>query len=243
MPASRGLRRGVAAIATVVAVTCAALVPAASAPTTGDDVDAAVAAATAAVRDAFGGDAEVTITRPVLSLAPGALPVTRAVAEPGSRTGGIVRFVLHGRRDGSSMRVGRLAADVRVRAAHVRAARSLAPRTSLTADALEDVRDDIGRQPLAALPGIDVLVGARSRRAVGSGEVLTSMVVAVPELVTSGDEVVTVARVGALEARGRAVAAQSGSLGDAVVVINPDSRRRLRARVVAAGRVEVFHGS
>ena len=59
------------------------------------DVDAAVAAATQAVRDAFGGEAEVIVSAPVLSLAGDALRIDRAVPEPSSRTGGAVRFVLY----------------------------------------------------------------------------------------------------------------------------------------------------
>jgi flagella basal body P-ring formation protein FlgA len=55
--------------------------------------------------------------------------------------------------------------------------------------------------------------------------------------------VVTVAREGGLEVRGRAVAAQSGELGRTVIVVNPDSRKRLYGRVVAEGVVEVRHGS
>jgi flagella basal body P-ring formation protein FlgA len=55
--------------------------------------------------------------------------------------------------------------------------------------------------------------------------------------------VVTVARIGALEIRGRAIAAQSGSLGETVIVVNPESRKRLRGRIVADATVEVMHGS
>ena len=51
------------------------------------------------------------------------------------------------------------------------------------------------------------------------------------------------ARIGAVEVRGRAIAAQSGGLGETVIVVNPDSRKRLRARIVADATVEVIHGS
>jgi flagella basal body P-ring formation protein FlgA len=52
-----------------------------------------------------------------------------------------------------------------------------------------------------------------------------------------------VARVGGLEVRGRAIAFQSGSAGDTVIVVNPDSRKRLRGRVIGPALVEVLHGS
>ena len=62
-------------------------------------------------------------------------------------------------------------------------------------------------------------------------------------LVRSGRDVVTLARIEGLEVRGRAVAVQSGDLGEVVLVVNPDSRKRLRGRVVGPALVEVLHVS
>jgi len=207
------------------------------------DADAAVAVAADAVRLAFGGDAEVTITRPVLQLAVGGGAIAKAVPEPSSRTAGQVRFVLYGPAGAGSRRVGRLTADVRVRALHVRALGHVASRATLAADAIAVVRDDIGRQAFGPLPTIDVATGATTRKPLVEGEVVTKAALVARPLVASGDEVVTVARVGAVEVRGRAIASQAGELGDIVVVVNPDSRKRLHARVVASAVVEVRHGS
>ncbi|BCS33519.1 hypothetical protein TBR22_A27460 [Luteitalea sp. TBR-22] len=207
------------------------------------DLEAAVAAATQAVREAFGGEAEVTITAPVLTLAPGAGPIVRAVPEPASRTGGPVRFVLFGDEHATPARVGRLGAVVHVVAPHVRARQKVAAGEALTADALEGVRDDVGRQPLSPLPTLEAVRGLTTRKALQAGEVVTRLAAVVPALVNSGDEVVTIARVGALEVRGRAIAAQSGTLGQTVIVVNPDSKKRLRGRVVAEALVEVLHAS
>jgi flagella basal body P-ring formation protein FlgA len=207
------------------------------------DVDAAVAAARQAVRDAFGGDAEVTLTRPVLQLTPGAGAVVKAVPEPSSRTAGLVRFVLHGSADSGPTRVGRLTADVRVRARHVRVLGAVASRATLSGEAITAVHEDIGRQPFAPLPTLEDVTGAVARKPLVEGDIVTRSALVARPLVSSGDEVVTVARVGALEVRGRAIAAQSGDLGDTVIVVNPDSRKRLHARVVAGAVVEVLHGS
>lgn len=210
----------------------------------GQALDVAVTAAAAAVREAFGGDAEVVITRPVLQLTPGAGPILRAVPEPSSRTAGPVRFVLHGAADGTrSTRVGRLTADVRVRAPHVRVTAPMASRATLDAASLAATLDDVGRQPLVALPTLDDVVGATARKPLPEGAVVTRAALLARPLVSTGDEVVTVARIGALEVRGRAIAAQAGSLGETVVVVNPDSRKRLQGRVVAEALVEVGHGS
>lgn len=207
------------------------------------DVAAAVAAATRAVCDAFGGDADVTLTRPVLQLTPGARAVVKAVPEPSSRTAGSVRFVLYGGSAGSPTRIGRLTAHVRVRAGHVRVVGQVAPRATLRGEAIAVVRDDIGRQPFGPLPTLDEVTGAVARKPLTEGAIVTRSAMVARPLVASGDEVVTIARLGALEVRGRAIAAQSGGLGETVIVVNPDSRRRLHARVVAGALVEVLHGS
>lgn len=207
------------------------------------DVQAATTAAEAAVRDAFGGDVEVTISEPVLQAVAGAIGVVKAVPEPGSRSAGRVRFVLYGAGDGAATRLGRLTAVVRVRAAHVRARGPIDVRSTLVAESLEAVREDIGRQPFQPLPTLDDVVGGTTRKPLANKEVLTRSVLVARPLVASGDEVVTVARAGGLEVRGRAIAVQSGGLGDRVIVVNPDSRKRLYARVVADALVEVIHGS
>lgn len=207
------------------------------------DLDAAVAAATQAVREAFGGDADVILSAPVLSLTGDAGHIGRAVAEPSSRSAGPVRFVLYAAGDGVTPRVGRLTARVDVRAPHLRARQRVAARAAITPSDVEVVRDDIGRQLFAVLPTIAAIAGAVTRQALMPNEVIGSLVLVTRSLVTSGEEVVTVARVGAVEVQGRAIAAQSGRLGETVIVVNPDSHRRLRARVIADARVEVILGT
>ena len=39
------------------------------------------------------------------------------------------------------------------------------------------------------------------------------------------------------------VAATSGAVGDSVLVLNPDSKKQFRARVIAAGKVLVTRGN
>jgi len=63
-----------------------------------------------------------------------------------------------------------------------------------------------------------------------------------PTLVRAGDRVRAVARVGGVEAVVIAIAEQSGSAQQVIRVVNPDSRRAIRARVVAPGEVEVVNG-
>ena len=179
----------------------------------------------------------------VLSLTGDDAHVARAVPEPSSRTAGPVRFVLYAAGEEPARRIGRLTARVDVSATHVRARQRIAIRDVIVSDAVEVVRGDIGRQAFGVLPTVDAVIGAASRKALAAGEVITPIALVARDMVTSGKEVVTVARVGAVEVRGRAIAAQSGGLGETVIVVNPDSRRRLRARIVADAMVEVIHGS
>ncbi|HTV03537.1 MAG TPA: flagellar basal body P-ring formation chaperone FlgA [Luteitalea sp.] len=233
--------RTLAAVAGLWAV-CLLATPAAaqSAPA----LDAAMAAARQAVAGAFGDDAvEVTLARPVLSMAPDAMAPTSAVPEPGSRSGGLVRFVLYAAGAEAPRRVGRLTADVRVVAAHVRARAAVAARVTPSPDMVDAVREDIGRQPFMALPTLAAVTTSTTRRSLMAGEVITTTALTVPAAVTSGDEVVTVARISGIEVRSRAIASQSGVPGDTVILVNPDSRKRLRGRVVGPALVEVLHGS
>ena len=170
------------------------------------------------------------------------IAVTRMVAVPdvGARVGGFVRFLLY--EDAKQeRRAGSVDADVHVSAPHLRARRALAHRAMLDANDLERVTADVGRMPLEALPDERLLAGARVSRPIAEGRpILASMVVGT-QLVKSGDEVQTVVRIGALEARGAAVAAQGGALGDEIRVVNVESKRALRARVTGEGEVEVIH--
>ncbi len=62
-----------------------------------------------------------------------------------------------------------------------------------------------------------------------------------PTLVRAGDRVRATARVGGVEAVVIAIAAQNGVAQQIIRVVNPDSRRAIRVRVVAAGEVEVVN--
>jgi flagella basal body P-ring formation protein FlgA len=170
------------------------------------------------------------------------MAVMRMVAVPdaGAKVGGFVRFLLY--EDAKhERRAGSVDAEVFVTAPHVRARRALAHRTTLEASDFERVTADVGRMPLEALPDEALLTGARVTRPVAEGQAIVATMVASTQLVKSGDEVRTIVRIGALEARGSAIAAQSGALGDEIRVVNAESKRALKARVSGEGEVEVIH--
>jgi flagella basal body P-ring formation protein FlgA len=170
------------------------------------------------------------------------MAIARMVAVPdaGARVGGSVRFLLY--EDAKhERRAGSVDADVHVSAPHLRARRALAHRTVLGPGDFERITSDVGRMPIEALPDERALAGARVSRPIAEGRAILASMVASTQLVRSGDEVQTVVRIGALEARGSAVAAQSGTLGDEIRVVNVESKRALKARVTGEGEVEVIH--
>lgn len=166
----------------------------------------------------------------------------QAIPDPGAKVGGPVRFALRVRRRGSdTVRIGRAEAGVTVRAMHPRASRDIARGTVITEADIEMVIDSVGRVPLKPVP--PVAPGLKALRAIRSGDVLRAKMFAGTALVKAGDEVVTRASVGGVEVTGRAIAAQSGQFGRVIRVVNPDSGKRLRGRVVGEREVEVFHES
>ncbi len=166
-----------------------------------------------------------------------------AVPDAGSRTGGFARFVLYdGRGNGATTptrRVGVADAEIFIVSEQLQARRPIARGNVIATEDVEIVRDDVGRVPLRPIPTTRGAIGARAIRAIAAGDRLSLGMIASPALVKSGDEVQTVVRVGAIEARGTAVAAQTGVLGAEIRVVNSSTRRSLRARVIGAREVEV----
>jgi flagella basal body P-ring formation protein FlgA len=201
-----------------------------------DEVRGAIARAVAA---RFGAGATVTVDEMHVRLSPARGAGQLAVhIEPGARVGGLMRFAL---RWADRRHAGEADAVVRVEAECARARRDLERGTLLAADDFEVARGDVGRGGLRPCP--TDLLGSRLLRGLAAGEVVSPQAVSVSPLVRSGDAVVTRVRVPGVEVSGRAVASQSGELGDVIRVVNTESGRALRARVTGRGEVEVIHGS
>jgi len=156
--------------------------------------------------------------------------------EPGARLDRPARFTLLA----SGRRVGFAVATVAVEAPHVRITCDTG-RGPLTAACLEVMAGDPGPVLLEALPTMDDAVGSRPGRPLAVGEVVTFAVLGHPMAVRSGETVDIRAVAGRVEVAGRAVALQSGRVGDTIRLVNPESRREVRGRIVARGRVEVWN--
>jgi flagella basal body P-ring formation protein FlgA len=165
-------------------------------------------------------------------------PLT-AVPDAGARTGGFVRFVIYDSKQATPRRVAAADAEIFAVTEQVQTRHVIARSKLITAEDVEIIRDDVGRVALRPIPSGGVVIGARALRPIAAGDRVAFAMISSPALVKSGDEVQTVVRVGSLEARGTAVAAQTGALGAEIRVVNRDTRRSLRARVIGAREVEV----
>lgn len=209
------------------------------------------AAVIEAVQARMGAAVQVTLGEPRVR-STGALPARlAAVADVGSHTGGSVRFMLFERDAAARVpattvpararRVGSVDVEVDVQAEQLRARGPIARGADITAADVEPAIAGVGRVPFKPLPAAGRALGARAARDIAAGQVITAALLVVSPLVQSGDEVTTRVRVGALEARGIAVAAQSGALGDEILLVNAESRRRLKGRITGKREVEVLH--
>jgi flagella basal body P-ring formation protein FlgA len=153
-----------------------------------------------------------------------------------------VEFVVIGAgANGRPVQVGRGHAHVFVTVPHAQAARTLTRGSTLNADDIVECTSDPGAVPLRRLPTARELVGATTRRDVAGGEVLTLQTATLPPAVKVGDTVQAVALVGSVRVSAELTAMDTGAEGAIVRVVNRETRRELRARVVRSGVVEVIH--
>lgn len=193
-----------------------------------------------AVRARMGEDAHVEISGLEVE-GQGFAEFVEAVPFPDARVGGRVQFRLLDAGGGGerARHAGRASAVIGVEVEHVRA-RTLLPRgRDVAEDDIEASRDRLPSLPLRRLPRSSEVTGARALVHVAPGEVVTRSAVSARAAVRSGQTVRAIARVDGLEVVASLVAVQDGAPGAVIRVVNRESRKELRARVVAGGVVEV----
>lgn len=196
----------------------------------------------AELRSRLGSEADITIGNVHVSLREGTAGSLAVVPSPQATLDAPVEFTVIGAGPGGRpMQVGRGRADVFVSVPHVQAARTLARGSVLTADDLVSITGDPGGVPLKRLPTAKDLVGATLRRDAASGDVLTLQEAALPLAIRAGDTVQALATIGAVQVWAELTAVDNGAEGAVVRVVNRETRRELRARVLRAGVVEVLH--
>ena len=212
------------------------------------DADAARVAIVESVRVRLGGEADIRVTdlevrvSPVLPGTPGTIVATPA---PGARLGRRVRFSIFESADGTMVtrgrRLGYALAEVRAAAPHLRVVRSIARGETLGPADVVETYAELGQQGIGELPTLVSAVGARAKRDLVEGDVVTFTVLAIVLPVRSGDLVVVRAVVGDVSASVTAVASQSGAVGKTILLVNKETGRRLKGRVTGPQEAEVVY--
>lgn len=168
-----------------------------------------------------------------------------AVPDPGGRSGSRIGFSLLTTRSVGgrvrAVRVGRASAMVHVQVEHVHARGFVARGTEVSAQNTEVVQDAVVALPLRRLPALGEVLGARALRDLPAGACVTATDVVLQPAVRAGDEVVVTANGPDYQATATMVAADSGAEGAVIRVVNRESRRTLRGRIVSKGVVNVIH--
>jgi len=161
----------------------------------------------------------------------------QARPDPAARLGSPVRFSMitdAGQQMAASI-------ELTVIADFASAARPIARGRTLSEGDVTARRDEVRGVPIRALPTAAAIAGGKALRPIAEGAVVLQEFVAVRRAVEQGDVVTAIAISGEVEVAARMVASDGGRRGDVVRVMNPDTRRVLRARVIGPGYVEVLN--
>ena len=109
----------------------------------------------------------------------------------------------------------------------------------ITEDDIEIQKLDLAELPANVITDPEVVLGQRTRRAIGAKTVLRSNLVEFPPLVKRGDVVVIIAESASLKITALGQVKRKGRLGERIPVINFDSKKVLYARVVDSNTVKV----
>lgn len=197
----------------------------------------------AAIRARMGETARIEIDTLQVSWIREATSV-EATPDVGARLGAPLRFTLRTTEAGPAgprvVVAGSAVVQVRVRVPHVHARRILTPGTVLGEADLHPVTHDLTALPLKALPDAPMLAGARVLRLVATDACIDGTAVASLHAVRSGQSVTAISRFAGGEVSATVVASEHGDPGRVIQVVNPQTRRALKARVLSAGVVEIL---
>lgn len=196
------------------------------------------AAIEVAVRTSLGADSVTAVVVDAVewqAVRAGAVAL-EAVPAPGARLAHRLPFILVDRRGRS--RIGWASARIEVEAQYLQAGAPIRRGDAL--DSATVVRVS-GRLPAMALARLDVqLQGGVARRDIRQGEILTARLVEPAAAVRRAEPVTVFASAGMARVALSAVASESGTIGQVIRVVNPETRRELRARVTGKGQAEVL---
>lgn len=191
-----------------------------------------------AIRMRMGAAASVVVDDLVVESGVDGASIT-ALPEPGSRLGRAMRFVLKG--GDEARHTGSATARVHVFVEHAHAAHALDRGSEIGRDDVVAVTHEITDGPLRALPVVGAVAQARTLRQIAADACITPSFIAAVPAVRGGRDVTAIARIDGVEATGTVTAAENGDAGAVIRVVNRQTRRALKARVLSAGLVEIIH--
>jgi len=109
----------------------------------------------------------------------------------------------------------------------------------ITEDDIVLQKMDLAKLPSDVIIDPEVILGQRTRRAIGSHTVLRSNLVEFPPLLKRGDVVVMIAEIGGIKITALGQVKKKGRLGERIPVMNFDSKKVLYARVLDSNTVMV----
>lgn len=212
-------------------------------PATTVSNDQVRAAIVAAVRQRMGSDIDVAVDSLVVQVAPGSA-VIEAVPEPTARLEGNIRFILRwagtGRSGARVIRAGAAVARLRVTTAHAHTASLLVRGAEVGDDDVVNVRHEIVSGPLKPWPTVADAIGSKTLRDLPPDACIVRGAIADRPDVRTGQEVLAISTITGVTASAQMVAAESGDAGSVIRVVNQQSRRALKARIVSPGLVEIL---
>jgi flagella basal body P-ring formation protein FlgA len=94
---------------------------------------------------------------------------------------------------------------------------------------------------LRRLPTLAEVLGGRALRDLPAGACVVAGAVVLQPVVRAGDDVTLIAGGADFQVSAAMTAVESGAVGAVIHVVNRDSRRALRARIVSKGMVQILH--
>jgi len=194
-----------------------------------------------AVRQRLGADADVAIDDLDCDVAGDPGGPLLAIPETGARGGRDARFTIvsHTAAGASVRRLGRASATLTISALFLRTTRPLPGGHLLAPGDVSVERGVMTGVALHRLVRTNEIDGARTTHDIASGAIVSSADVAIPPLVRAGDQVQAFVRFGSVEAVMLALAVETGGADRVIRIVNPRTRKAMRARVVGARQVEV----
>ena len=129
--------------------------------------------------------------------------------------------------------------DIEVYREVVRAKDKLSRGEVISKDRVNVVLEPLDYRNEKAFSQIEEVEGKEAKREIPAGAALTPSFLQEETLIERGDLVTMVAKYGGIVVTGMGKARGEGSMGDIIVVENPDSKKRLEAEVIGERMVEV----